>query len=124
MQGRWLKLAPLLLPPFHNTFLLLFSVGENYMAFPLSLPHPHTLPCLSFVFFFNPPSSFCTHYSLTVSIATLFFYLTHMAALLTLILRSQYQGAIHSLAWGGDRNVCVFLLWGERGRLEKWCEVQ
>lgn len=88
--------------------------------------HIHTPSPVSPLFcFFNPPSSFCTHYGLTVSIATLFFfYLTHMAALLTLILRSQYQGAIHSLAWGGDRNVCVFLLWGERGRLEKWCEVQ
>lgn len=58
VQGGWLKLAPLLLPPFHNTFLLLFSVGENYMAFPLSLPHPHTLPCLSFVFFLIHPAAF------------------------------------------------------------------
>lgn len=46
------------------------------------------------------------HRSSRVSIATpgffsfFFFYLTHMAALLTLILRSRYQGTIHSLAWG------------------------
>lgn len=40
--------------------------------------HIHTPSPVSPLFcFFNPPSSFCTHYGLTVSIATLFFFIWH-----------------------------------------------
>lgn len=66
------------------------------MAYASSLSH---LPLLA-VLFFYPYSSSCMHCSSHAGIATPVFYQAYMAAPLTLILRSQYQGTIHSLAWG------------------------
>lgn len=66
------------------------------------------------------------HCSSNVSIFIIF-YLMHMAALLTLILRSQYQGTIHWLAWGRWQkclcfpSVCMREKGGrERTRCNKW----
>lgn len=97
LRGR--ELAP---PPcahsvcLRRTSPLVFSIAEDYMAYARSISHLLLFPLL----FFYPYSSSCMHCSSHAGIATPVFYQAYMAALLTLILRSQYQGTIHWLAWG------------------------
>lgn len=75
---------------------LVFSIAGDYMAYASSLSHLLLFPLL----FFYPYSSSCMLRSSHAGIATPVFYQAYMAAPLTLILRSQYQGTIHWLAWG------------------------
>lgn len=66
------------------------------MAYASSLSHLLLFPLL----FFYPYSSSVIHCSSHAGIATPVFYQACMAAPLTLILRSKYQGTIHWPAWG------------------------
>lgn len=104
--------------------LLVISVAQYYRDYAsvLSLIH---LFC-----FFLSVWDYHMHYGSHVSVAThvfffFFFNLTPKAALLTLILRSQYQGTVQSFAWGRWQECLCFPRErekddGESERCNKW----